>query len=111
MYEGSELALLMRAMHVEHDSLKAQILRGDSTLVIPASYKNMRTSKASDKMQIGDAFTQFSLAYDIAMDSLRQSERIDLTDNFNLAVKACVNCHELHCQGPIQRIEKLYILK
>lgn len=28
---------------------------------------------------------------------------------FNLTVKACINCHEQHCQGPIVRIKKLTV--
>lgn len=109
LYEASELALLMRSMAAEQDSFKSNLLRGADSLIFPSSYVDLLEAKASEGMHIGEEYKAFANNFIAQMDSLKLSESSDLVSNHNLVVSNCVACHEMHCGGPIDRIEKLYI--
>lgn len=109
MYEDSELAKLMRTMHDEQLKIKESIANGETPDSYPASYTEMTTAEASEKMDIGDAYKAYASSHMQAMQQLSDSDSSNLVDNHNLVIKSCVACHQDHCTGPIEKIEKLYI--
>ena len=42
-------------------------------------------------------------------DIYKQKDEVSQKKSFNKMVDACIQCHEVKCQGPIDRIQKLYI--
>lgn len=110
MYEASELALLMRSMAAEQDSFKSALLRGDSILTFPSSYIHLLDAQASEGMHIGDEYKAFAHSFIDEMDSLRV-DTLNTIKRHNRIVEACIACHEMHCGGPIDRIENLFIHK
>ncbi len=109
MYEDSELAKLMRTMHDEQLAVKEAILNGETPESYPASYSHMTTSEPTENMEIGEAFKAYAVLHKASMDNLASSDSANLVENHNLVIQSCVNCHQDHCTGPIEKIEKLYI--
>ena len=109
MYEDSELAQLMRVMHEEQLAIKEAVLKGEDPKSFPESYTKMTTSEATENMEIGEAYKAYAALHNMSMEKLAASESADLAENHNLVIRSCVNCHQDHCTGPIEKIEKLYI--
>lgn len=66
-------------------------------------------SKEKDNVH-GEQFDAFSESFFYNYDNIGTSASYDeQVQRFNLAVKACINCHEQHCHGPIVRIKKLTV--
>lgn len=103
----SELALLMRDMFDESDSLKQLVLRGKSLSGLE-KYEKIHSAIPTDPTVTGPVFEAFANAY---IESIKTLENSDSTsvDNFNNMVNQCMNCHTEFCPGPKKRIKKLYI--
>ena len=103
----SELALLMRDMFTESDSLKQLVMNGKALSGLN-KYEQIHTAIATDPTVRGPVFDAFSDAY---IEAIRQLETSDTTSTqqFNNMVTQCMNCHTEFCPGPRKRIKKLYI--
>jgi hypothetical protein len=103
----SELALLMRNMFSESDSLKQLVVAG-KTLSGLKRFEDIHTAIATDPTVRGPVFDSFSDAY---IDAIRQLESSNSTSvkKFNNMVTQCMNCHSKFCPGPKKRIKQLYI--
>jgi hypothetical protein len=103
----SELALLMRNMFSESDSLKQLILVGKSLSGLKR-FEDIHTAIATDPTVLGPVFDSFSDAY---IDAIRQLESSDSASvlKFNNMVTQCMNCHSQFCPGQKKRIRQLYI--
>lgn len=103
----SELALLMRNMFEESDSLKQLVLEGKSLSGLE-KYEDIHSAIPTDPTVTGPVFEAFANAY---IESIKALENSDSTSvaNFNNMVNQCMNCHTEFCPGPKKRIKKLYI--
>lgn len=103
----SELALLMRNMFEESDSLKQLVLEGKSLSGLE-KYEDIHSAIPTDPTVTGPVFEAFANAY---IESIKTLENSDSTSvaNFNNMVNQCMNCHTEFCPGPKKRIKKLYI--
>ena len=103
----SELALLMRDMFEESDSLKKRIMGGQSLSGLK-KYEEIHSAIPTDPKVIGPVFKSFASAY---IESIRKLESSDSSTvfNFNRMVDRCMSCHTEFCQGPKKRIKQLYI--
>lgn len=103
----SELALLMRDMFEESDSLKQLVLQGKSLSGLE-KYENIHSAIPTDPTVTGPVFEAFATSY---IESIKALEASDSTSifNFNQMVDQCMNCHTEFCPGPKKRIKKLYI--
>jgi hypothetical protein len=103
----SELALLMRDMFTESDSLKQLIVNGQSLSGLK-KYEDIHSAIPTDPTVKGPVFEAFAEAY---INSLRELESDDSNSvfKFNTMVDQCMNCHTEFCPGPKKRIKKLYI--
>lgn len=103
----SELALLMRDMFEESDSLKQLVVEGKSLSGLE-KYEDIHSAIPTDPTVTGPVFEAFANAY---IESIKTLENSDSTsvDNFNNMVNQCMNCHTEFCPGPKKRIKKLYI--
>lgn len=103
----SELALLMRDMFEESDSLKQLVVAGNQLSGLK-KYEEIHSAIPTDPTVTGPVFEAFSLAY---VNSIKELESSDSSTvfNFNKMVDQCMNCHTEFCPGPKKRIKKLYI--
>jgi hypothetical protein len=103
----SELALLMRDMFEESDSLKQLVVDG-KPLTGLKKYQDIHSAIPTDPTVNGPVFEAFAEAY---INSIKELESADSSSvfNFNQMVDQCMSCHTEFCPGPKKRIKKLYI--
>ena len=107
----SELALLMRKMAVEVDSLKQLIMNenGNISDELITELERVHTAKPTD----ANVKTQQFIAYNELMineaKALKETT-VNKSERFNQFVNRCIDCHQVVCPGPIKRINKLKIV-
>ena len=104
---SSELALLMRAMFDESDSLKQLVLEGKQLSGL-RRYEEIHTAVPTDSEVTGPVFEAFAKNYIESIKVLEESDSLNVF-NFNNMVDQCMNCHTEFCPGPKKRIKQLYI--
>lgn len=103
----SELALLMREMGTESDSIRAALLRGEEHPVW-SRLQQLHSATPTDSTVTGPVFEGFAEAFIHAVKQFELSDSLK-TKHFNGVVDACMFCHQEFCPGPMKRIAKLYI--
>jgi hypothetical protein len=108
--QDSELALLMREIHVDSKEWRKAIIEerfeGDTI----AMYEALTQSQPTNPDVGGPAFEGFAAYYQSALDSLMLVRSIEAApEAYNNLVSACIQCHQEYCPGPVKTIKKLYI--
>jgi cytochrome c553 len=110
MYELSEMAMVMEQMYVENQRLKDLILANDSIGQYPDFFEKINSAKTTEPGQFDDFFKEQAVLFlETQKDIYKQKDEVSQKKSFNKMVDACIQCHEVKCQGPIDRIQKLYI--
>jgi hypothetical protein len=109
MYKTSELAQLMRQMYQDNDSIKAKLLRGEWPDSLPSYFASIHTAKATTPSDINATFKALADDYLHRFDSLKNASPAVRIDAYNHLVSGCISCHQVYCNGPIPKIQKLYI--
>lgn len=105
----SELAIVMRTMHEHAKQLKEQILAGESITPYPEEIKTINTAEPTPGMIANkEVFDGFAGLYLSKLDSIYLAD-VNQKLQYNHMVNSCVDCHQVHCQGPLAAIKKLYI--
>jgi len=106
----SELALMMRAMAIHADSVKAAIHRGGDLPRYPKAFKKLPTAEPTKGMHIDPiTFPTFAKDYQNKLGRLYKVKKAERQQAYNALVQSCANCHGTHCPGPLMRIKKMYI--
>jgi hypothetical protein len=106
----SELALMMRAMAIHADSVKAAVRRSGDLPPYPKEFKKLLTAEPTKGMHIDPiTFPTFGKDYQNKLDRLYKVKNSDRTQAYNALVQSCANCHGTHCPGPLMRIKKMYV--
>ena len=108
MYEMSEMSALMEQMYVDNQRLKQRILKGDTIGSFPNHFLQIHKAVMTDPNE-NDTFFKEQAANFIKAQELIYQDPKNAKQHFNDGVNACIQCHEVKCGGPIQRIKKLYI--
>ena len=108
--KDSELALLMRKMYLDADSIKQLIITETGTVSdeFIKELETVHTANPTDpdvKTATFDAFNQSLISQAKAL----QGNPENKTEEFNRLVSRCIDCHQNFCPGPIKRIKKLRI--
>jgi hypothetical protein len=103
----SELALLMRDMFDESDSLKQLVIEGKELTGL-RKYQDIHSAIPTDPAVTGPVFEAFANAYINSIKKLEASDSSSVS-KFNKMVDQCMNCHTEFCPGPKKRIKQLYI--
>lgn len=106
MYEMSEMSLLMEQMYVDNERVKENIIKGIALGEYPSYIEKMHQAKMTDNKE-NDAFFKKQLAVFIEAQKELYNNPKNAKDSYNKAIQACISCHEVKCQGPIERIKKL----
>ena len=118
IYEASPLAVAMRSMATDMESLRAKADAGTLTVeevdAMISAHAAMTSADATKPEDIKPSFEGYAEAYLTQLQDLRetittQASREARLDAFNAALTTCVACHQEHCPGPISRIEKIKV--
>ena len=118
LYQASELALTMRDMTKDMESLRQKADEGSLTVeevdALMETHQAMTTDAPTKPEDIKPSFSGYSEAYLTQLEDLRaaiaqQASREERLDAFNAAIATCVACHQDHCPGPIPRIQKIKV--
>ncbi len=105
----SELALLMREMKSSAESLKEKIKKRELPEKFPEEFLKIHTATPTDSDTKKESFEGFATNYINSLQTLYNSPKGELTQNYNAVITACANCHSQHCPGPLKAINKLKI--
>lgn len=110
MYEPKPLANLMLRMHGDALAWKGAIELGEFSSEFPIDYHGIYTVEATDSKVRTDVFAEKADSYLQSVEALcLVSNPTQHLEKFNLMIVSCVECHEIFCQGPIDKIKKLYL--
>ena len=111
IYEGSELALLMRQMDGDMRKIKEHLeTSGSSGMSFPEfRYGGIHTATPTDPDVRDEGFTPMADALLHNLGMLKSSDTAVMKHNYNLVITSCINCHREYCPGPVQRISKLKV--
>lgn len=102
------MALMMRQMADNADSMKAQLLRGEHLQISNYPFMRFYMAEPTDtsvlKMQFYENARFFQQAYLDMFKSTSNQKQL-----YNVVIGKCVNCHEMYCNGPLKRIRKMFI--
>ncbi len=108
--KDSELALLMRKMYNDADSIKQLIVNdeGNISKEYIDALERIHTATPTDaevKTPEFKAYTELMVNEANALFSSETNKK----EGFNNLVNKCVECHQSFCPGPIKKINKLKI--
>ena len=108
--QPSELAVIMRAIHQEGIDRKASLEKGMLSTANSSLIFNMITAQPTEPHMVGPAFEPHAQSFIYSYSEIASATSVPAQiEAHNNLVKSCVACHMNFCQGPISRIEKLYI--
>ena len=104
----TELALLMRAMYDDGESMKKDILAGK----MPKGHvdiSRLRIAEATEPDKLtSPEYQAYAQAYEAIYAQLNKtSETEQRVELYKSLVGSCTSCHKALCPGPLVRIEKL----
>ena len=110
MDEPSELAQIMRDLHEEGLQRKASLEKGELFSGSVDNLLKMIAATPTEPHMKGPAFEPHTLAFNASYGAIQSASTVTKQiDAHNNLVKSCVACNTNFCQGPISRIELLYI--
>lgn len=109
MYQPSEMTELMQSIYEYNKLTKYRIEHDQELLEFPVEFKKIHTAKLTDPKEKDAEFDSLASifiesqkgAYFLKGDSIKKS--------YNKSIKACIDCHQTRCRGPLPKIEKLMI--
>lgn len=102
------MALMMRQMAANADSIKATIMRGEKPDSLKYPFIRFYLVEPTDPNVLQPQFFENARLFQTAYRDL-MSAKTDHKQYYNLMINACVKCHEQYCSGPLKRIRKLPI--
>ncbi len=108
--QPSELALIMRDMNTEALNRKAKLENGELDPTLSETLFNMLTAHPTKPHMKGEGFEPYAKSFIGIYNQIQTAEDVSAQIKaHNNMVDACVACHTQFCDGPISRIEKLYV--
>jgi len=108
--EPSELAQIMQDMHEEATKRKASLESGVLDTTLSETLFAMITAQPTKPHMTGEGFEPYAKSFIGIYNQIHVAEKVDdQIQAHNNMVDACIACHNQFCNGPISRIEKLYV--
>jgi len=108
--QPSELALIMRDMNTEALKRKAKLEHGELDPTLSETLFDMLTAHPTKPHMKGEGFEPYAKSFIGIYNQIQSAEDVSTQIKaHNNMVNACIACHTQFCDGPISRIEKLYI--
>lgn len=105
----AELAVLMREMADWTDSCKVAIESGRPMPPKPEKLGNLHTAERTDKNIDETVFSSMASMYQGKVLAFEQATDVNRKEQYNSMVTGCVDCHKSFCQGPLVRINKMFL--
>ena len=102
------MALMMRQMAIQADSIKSLIMRGENPDSLKYPFIRFYLVEPTDPNVLEPQFFENARLFQDAYRNLMSAEE-NHKQYYNLMINACVKCHESYCSGPLKRIRKLPI--
>jgi hypothetical protein len=102
------MALMMRQMAANADSMKAKLLRGESIDSLSFPFIRFYLVEPTDKNVLEPQFFENAKIYQAAHKAIFDHPT-EQKKYYNLMIGACISCHENYCSGPLRRINKMPI--
>jgi len=103
------MALMMRLMAANADSIKSEILRGEMPDSTKHPFLRFYMVEPTDPNVLEPQFYENARLFQVAYKEMFRVKKANLSTAYNAMVGKCVNCHEMYCSGPLKRIRKLPI--
>ena len=108
--QPSELAQIMRDMHEEATNRKASLEQGQLDPTLSETLFSMITAQPTKPHMKGEGFEPYAKSFIGIYNQIHGAEEVGVQiQAHNNMVDACIACHTQFCDGPISRIEKLYV--
>lgn len=106
----SELALLMRQLYLDTDSIKQLIVNDEGNISdeFIVELNRIHTAVPTDPEVKTDEFKAYNELMINQANALKETTG-NKKELFNQFVARCIDCHQVVCPGPIKRIKKLVI--
>ena len=102
----SEMAQLMREMTIELDKIKIRLQNNEILENNFLDFDLIHEAKVTDESFNKPHIMPMSQAFQYVVNEFNKEPNIK---NYNTIINNCVSCHQLSCQGPLMKINKLTI--
>lgn len=102
------MALMMRQIAANADSMKQKIMRGEQVDSIQYPFIRFYLVEPTDPNVLEPHFYENARLFQEAYTELFKHPK-EQAKYHNLVIGKCINCHESYCSGPLKRIRKLMI--
>lgn len=102
------MALMMRQLAANADSMKSQIGRGEILDSLQYPFIRFYMAEPTDPSVLEPQFYENARLFQEAYRELFKHPK-EQAKYHNLVVGKCISCHENYCSGPLKRIRKLLI--
>ena len=107
--ERTELALLMRKMHDDLESMKVDIQNGkDVDASMYELYQRIKDAHPTEPQKIDAVYQSMADAFLANYERFEQAEG-NQVEAYNIMLDNCLACHQQKCPGPVKAINKLKI--
>jgi len=102
----SEMAQQMREMTKELEAIKIKLEKNENLGENLLNFELIHQQKVTDSSFNKPHIQPMSMAYDFAVGEFNKDPSIK---NYSSIINNCSSCHQLSCQGPLVKINKLMI--
>lgn len=102
------MALMMRQIAANADSMKSQIMRGEQLDSKRYPFIRFYLVEPTDPNVLEPQFYENARLFQEAYKELFRHPN-EQAKYHNMIIGKCINCHENYCSGPLKRIRKLLI--
>lgn len=108
--QPSELAQIMRDIQEEATNRKNSLEQGQLDPTLSETLFSMITAQPTKPHMKGEGFEPYAKSFIGIYNQIHGAEEVGVQiQAHNNMVDACIACHTQFCEGPISRIEKLYV--
>ena len=102
----SEMAQQMREMTKELEAIKIKLEKNETLEENLLNFELIHHQKVTDSSFNKPHIEPMSIAYDYAVGEFNKDPSVK---NYSSIINNCSSCHQLSCQGPLVKINKLMI--
>jgi hypothetical protein len=102
------MALMMRQMAANADSMKHQLERGETLDSLRYPFIRFYMAEPTDPSVLEPQFYENARLFQESYRELFRHSK-EQVKYHNLVIGKCISCHENYCSGPLKRIRKLLI--
>ena len=103
------MALMMRQMAANADSMRSQLLRGELLDSLRYPFMRFYMVEPTDPNVLEPQFYENARLFQVAYKAQFRAKPKDQIIAYNATIGKCINCHESYCSGPLKRIRKFPI--